>query len=140
MPRYLYILFIICTLSLSECRNNSNEHTIPKVGVNIDIDVNLPQYNSLNFIGGWVYLKGGYNGIIVHRSTVDVLAAYERQAPYLVEDACRVDVDSNGVTCTDPCSGSQWLLFDGQLVKGPAPYPLKQYRSEFDGVRLSIRN
>ncbi|HAW18912.1 MAG TPA: hypothetical protein DCX14_01915 [Flavobacteriales bacterium] len=140
MPRYLIIPIIICTLSLSECRNNSNEHTIPDVRVNIDIDVNLPQYNNLNFIGGWVYLKGGYNGIIVHRSTVDVLAAYERQAPYLVEEGCRIDVDSNGVTCRDHCSGSEWLLFDGQLVKGPAPYPLKQYRSSFDGVRLSIRN
>ena len=140
MKRLRLVTIIICTVLLSECRNRTDEHTVPNTRVNIDIDLNLAQYNDLNFIGGWIYLNGGYNGIIVHRSTVDVIAAYDRQAPYMVEDGCRVRVDSNNVTCTDDCSGSEWLLYDGQIVKGPAVYPLRQYQTSFDGVRLSIRN
>jgi hypothetical protein len=140
LNRFVGGVIIICAVSLSECRNNTNEHTVPKVNVNIVIDLNLAQYNNLNFIGGWVYISGGYNGILVHRSTVDVIAAYDRQAPYNVVDKCQVEVDSSGVICEDPCSGSRWLLFDGQIVKGPAPYPLKQYRTSFDGVRLNITN
>lgn len=140
MNRILVIIITVCTVSLSNCRNIDDEHTVPDVVVNIDIDVNLPQYNNLNFIGGWIYLEGGYNGILVHRSTSDFIAAYDRQAPFQVNDYCRVIVDSNGVTCTDTCSGSQWLLLDGQLVKGPAARPLKPYATVFDGARLSIRN
>jgi hypothetical protein len=140
MFRFHSVVIIIWSLTLSGCRIKPTEHTIPDISVNIDIDINLAQYNDLNFIGGWVYLNGGYNGMIVHRSTVDIIAAYDRQAPYLVSDHCQLDVDSGGVTCKDPCSGSKWILFDGQLVKGPATYPLKQYTTSFDGVRLSITN
>jgi hypothetical protein len=140
MNLFRLAIIILCAVSLSECRNRTNEHTVPNTPVNIDIDINLAQYNNLNFIGGWVYLSGGFNGIIVHRSTVDIFAAYDRQAPYQVADRCRVNVDSNNVTCSDDCSGSEWLLYDGQLVKGPASHPLKQYRTSFDGVRLNISN
>lgn len=134
------LLFSFCTLWLSNCRKPNDEHTVPQVAVNIDIDVNLAQYNNLNFIGGWVYLDGGYNGILAYRATTDVIAAYDRQAPYKVSKHCQVIADSSGVTCTDTCSGSKWLLYDGQLVKGPSPYPLKQYITTFDGIRLSISN
>ncbi|GAB5539581.1 MAG: hypothetical protein Salg2KO_16840 [Salibacteraceae bacterium] len=134
------VLFSLCTLSLSECRERYEEHRVPNVAVNVDIDLNLAPYNDLNFIGGWVYLNGGYNGLIVHRSTQEVLAAYDRQAPYQIEDRCQIFVDTGGVTCTDECSDSQWLLFDGQLVKGPSALPLNQYITTFDGNRLSIRN
>jgi len=140
MIRIRLVLFILCAVSLSECRQRYQEHRVPNVVVNVDIDLNLPQYNNLNFIGGWVYLDGGSNGLIVHRSTQEVLAAYDRQAPYLVEERCQIFVDTGGTTCTDECSESQWLLFDGQLVKGPASLPLRQYVTSFDGNRLSIRN
>lgn len=140
MFRFKLVTIIICAILLSECRERVDEHTVPETRVNIDIDVNLAQYNDLNFIGGWIYLNGGYNGIIAHRATFDVITAYDRQAPYMVADGCRISVDSNNVTCIDDCSGSEWLLYDGQVVKGPAVYPLKQYRTSFDGVRLNISN
>ena len=140
MIRIRLVLFILCAVSLSECRQRYQEHRVPNVVVNVDIDLNLPQYNHLNFIGGWIYLDGGSNGLIVHRSTQEVFAAYDRQAPYLVEERCKIFVDTGVTTCTDECSESQWLLFDGQLVKGPASLPLRQYVTSFDGNRLLIRN
>lgn len=140
MSRIALVAIIISAFSLSECRKKEDEHTVPPVSVNININVNLAQYNDLNFIGGWVYLKGGYNGILAYRVSDDAINAYDRQAPYQVEQHCQIEMDSTGVTCSDPCSDSQWLINDGQVLRGPAPYPLKKYQTSFDGLNLNISN
>ena len=131
----------VCTVWLSDCRKPDTQHFVPNVQVNEYISLNLPQYNDLNFISGWVYLNGGYNGLLAYRVSEDVINVYDRQAPYEVDDRCRISVDANNsTTCTDTCSGSQWLLLDGQVLKGPASYPLKQYQTSFDGNNLTISN
>jgi nitrite reductase/ring-hydroxylating ferredoxin subunit len=127
-------------LSLSNCQRTPTEHLVPNVRVDIEISTNLPQYNNLNFINGWVYLDGGYNGIIAYRVNNDEIKAYDRQAPYNVGDKCRVLVDTGATYCTDTCSGSQWLLLDGQVLNGPAAQPLRAYQTTFDGSVLIITN
>jgi hypothetical protein len=139
--RLTAVLFIIGAVSLSNCRKTDSKDLVPNVQVNQNISTNLAQYNSLNFIGGWVYLSGGYNGLIAYRVDLDVIKVYDRQAPYNVLDGCQVMVDSNSTTsCVDTCSGSEWLLLDGQVIKGPAVYSLKAYQTSFDGSNLSITN
>ena len=111
---------------------------VPNVRVDINLSTNLPQYNDLNFVNGWIYLDGGYNGIVAYRMSIDEVKAYDRQAPYNVSNGCRVYVDDGSTSCTDSCSGSQWLLLDGQVLKGPASLPLRQYQTSFDGSNLTI--
>ena len=131
----------VCTFWLSDCRRPETQHNVPNVRVDLNISLNLPQYNNLNFINGWIYLNGGYNGLLAYRVNEDDINVYDRQAPYNVADKCRIYVDSNSsTTCTDTCSGSQWLLMDGQVLKGPATYSLKQYQTIFDGTNLTITN
>ena len=133
-------IMTVCAISLSNCTKQDTEHLIPVVNVNINISTNLAQYNQLNIDGGWVYLEGGYNGIIVYRSSIDNYKAYDRQAPYKVKDVCKINIDDSQVIVTDSCSGSSWLLYDGQVVTGPATYPLKEYETYYDGSILSITN
>lgn len=102
--------------------------------------MNLPQYNNLNFIHGWAYINGGYNGLLAFRVSQDEIKVYDRQAPYKVSEKCRIIVDTGSTSCTDTCSGSQWLLMDGQVLKGPASYPLREYEADFEGTRLNIYN
>ena len=134
------IIIIICAVSLSDCKKGSDEHLVPAIAVNLNISTNLAQYNDLNFIGGWIYLEGGYNGILVYRATNEDFKAYDRQAPYEVINECQVRVDSSDVVVEDTCSGSLWLLQDGQILNGPAAYPLKEYQTYYDGTVLSITN
>ncbi len=131
---------IICAVSLSDCKKGSDEHQVPAIAVNLNISTNLAQYNDLNFIGGWIYLDGGYNGILVYRATNEDFKAYDRQAPYQVINDCQIRVDSSDVVVEDTCSGSLWLLQDGQILNGPAAFPLKEYQTYFDGIMLSITN
>lgn len=125
---------------MSNCRKTADEHQVPQVSVNRTVAVNLAQYNDLNFIGGWVYMNGGYNGLLLYRANLEDIKAYDRQAPYEVSNGCQVTVDTGSVTCSDTCSGSQWLMLDGQIVDGPAIYPLKEYTTTFDGTTVNITN
>lgn len=127
-------------LSLSNCQRTPSEHLVPNVRVDVELSTNLPQYNNLNFINGWVYLDEGYNGIIAYRVNNDEVKAYDRQASYNVREKCKVFVDTGSTYCTDTCSGSQWLLLDGQVLRGPASLPLREYQTSFDGSNLIITN
>ncbi|MBT3647593.1 MAG: hypothetical protein HN542_05055 [Flavobacteriales bacterium] len=140
MNRKVLVTIIICGVSLSNCRKTADEHQVPQVSVNRTVAVNLAQYNDLNFIGGWVYMNGGYNGLLLYRANLEDIKAYDRQAPYEVSNGCQVTVDTGSVTCSDTCSGSQWLMLDGQIVDGPAIYPLKEYTTTFDGTTVNITN
>lgn len=139
--RLTAVIIIICTVSLSNCRRRDTQHFVPNVQVNRNISTNLPQYNDLNFINGWVYLDGGYNGLLAFRANLEEVKVYDRQAPYNVIDQCRIYVDTNNSNIAiDTCSGSEWFLLDGQVLKGPASYPLKEYQTVFDGTNLTITN
>lgn len=132
---------ILCAVSLSNCQKEAEvQHRVPNVAVDLRLNLNLPQYNDLNFIGGWVYLNGGSLGIIAHRNGQDQFRAYDRHAPHNTAENCRVEVDSTGIVIFDPCSESEWLINDGQVLKGPANYPLVEYRTSYDGLTLRIFN
>ena len=139
--RKILVGIILCGVSLSNCRKEADvQHRVPNVPVDIQVNLNLPQFGDLNYIGGWLYLSGGSMGIIAYRASQDVFRAYDRHAPYNVEDDCRVFVDSTSVTASDECSDSQWLMNDGQVLNGPATYPLREYITDFDGLTLRIYN
>lgn len=99
--------------------------------------------NTIDYIaiGQWVYVTGGYKGIIVYRPQSDEFMAYERACPHdpLTEGA-RVEVETSGLIAVDSVCGSQFILTDGSPIKGPASIPLKQYRTSWDGYGLTIYN
>lgn len=134
------LTIIICTVSLSDCKNRNDEHIVPPVALRLNISTNLAQYNDLNFVGGWIYQEGGYNGVLIYRASIEEFKAYDRQAPYEVINACKIIVDSSNVIAEDTCTGSQWLLQDGQVINGPAFYPLKEYQTSYDGATLTVYN
>lgn len=130
----------VCGILLSQCRKVPDEHRVPPTDVNQTVDTSLPQFSQLGFIGGWAYLNGGVNGLIVYRRTTDEVKAYDRQAPYRVADGCAVSVDAGETTVSDSCSGSQWSLLDGSLLKGPASVSLTTYNASISGQFIYITN
>ena len=46
----------------------------------------------------------------------------------------------DGYTIEDPCSASQWYIFDGSIIQGPTTAPLERYTTTLIGSVLSIRN
>ncbi len=136
------ILLAVILLSAWSCGDKVQHDTIPEVKVNMSLDINSTMYIELNTIGGWVYLTGGYRGVLVYRVAVDEFVAYDRACPHdPFTQGARIVMDPSGITCSDTTScGSQFGILDGSIIKGPSTIPLKRYFTYFDGNTLVINN
>ncbi|MPM02432.1 hypothetical protein SDC9_48681 [bioreactor metagenome] len=137
--KYFALFCFLTVFVFPSC--NKDEDRIPYVPVNIYIDINNANYNDLNAIGGYVYLTGGYKGLIVYRSSYESFVAIERACPYHPTGDCeRLVVDTSGLTISDPVCGSQFLITDGSIVRGPSTRPAATYSTIFDGFYVRIYN
>ncbi|WP_299826343.1 hypothetical protein [uncultured Pontibacter sp.] len=133
-----FSLFIL--LLLFGCKDTYNGPSIPDVPVSEQINVTSLQYPELRRDGGYVYLNGGYKGILVVRQSANLYLAFERACTYDPTAACaQVEADQSGLFIVDSCCGSQFN-FQGGVMAGPAVYNLKQYRTSLSGSLLYITN
>ena len=125
----LLIFFFI--ISLNNCTKNQN--IVPYVYVDQYINISFPSYSSLNSIGGWAYISGGSRGIIIYRQSYDQFSAYDRHCTFNADNPCgKATVDSTNSFVECACDSSQYQLFDGSVIQGPATYSLKNYQTSFN--------
>jgi nitrite reductase/ring-hydroxylating ferredoxin subunit len=156
VPKITLFLFgISLVISLSSCNKSKND-VIPDVYVDFYLDLADPEFINLNALGGTVTVDertnnygqraAGFagNGIIVHAG-VDEFYAYDRTCPHDYSDsgsAIRIDVDnSNTLYAVCPeCKTKYGLPVNGTPTEGVGRYPLKNYRTSFDGRRVRVWN
>ena len=136
--RLIWTILLLACLPLSSCRDTPG--VIPYVDVNVDLNLGLPAYNSLNFPGNWLYISGGSRGLIVYRYTLDEFVVLDRHATFDVGAGCQCILSEDGYTILDPCSDSQWYIFDGSIIQGPTTAPLERYTTTWIPPVLSIPN
>jgi hypothetical protein len=125
---------------VSGCEKIPPEAQIPNVFVDETINLNNFEYNTLNNIGGYVYLEGGVRGIILYRQSPDVFRAFERNCPYQPMDECaNISVDESTFFMIDSCCNSTFD-FDGNPTGGPARFPLLEYSVVVNQNFLTITN
>ena len=111
------------------------------MAVQINIYPNDPLYFKVQSVGGWQYIDGGINGIVLYRKSEEEFVAIERTSSQLPDDPkARVWVQSDNFTLKDTVSGSTWRIIDGGVTKGPAKWPLRIYGTVYNGNSLAIRN
>ncbi len=131
----------LLTLGLLASCAKDQQTGVPPTSVNITLNVNLPEYIDLQVPGGWVYITGGSQGIIVYRKNTDEFEALDRHCPYLPQNLCRVHVDESNVVAKDTaCCGSAFLLLDGSVTNGPSSFALTSYHTTWNGTTLRIYN
>lgn len=125
---------------LPSCKNEENNN-IPLVQVDFFININDPDYLNLKTVGGSVEVSGGSRGILLYRLSIDEIKAYDRHCTFQPSNSCAIiSADLNGITATDGCCGSSFLLSSGNVSQPPASTPLKQYNTTFDGTNLRVSN
>jgi len=135
----LLVFFLFLLLLSFGC--NKYKGPLPKVYVNFTIipdDINYDLY----LIGSHQYFTGGVNGIVVYRVGAGEFTAFDRACPYDWDDEerPRVSVENDKfILICEKCSTSYSIL-DGGRMEGPSKYPLKQYYTTYDGVRLRIHS
>ena len=140
-------------ITLTSCKKNKND-VIPDVDVDFSFSLNDPEFAHLSAIGShvivtsqtnnWGSLAAGFNnnGIIVYTSDIDVFNAYDRTCPYdyaVNGLSMKVNVDFIQAICPK-CSTYYELAAGGTPSSGPGRYPLKNYKTSFDGRFVRVWN
>jgi hypothetical protein len=148
--------FFLFTMALAiymgSCSKARND-VIPDVTVNFTLDILDPQFVNLTAIGSdtvdgktnnWGNAAaGGFdgNGIIIYNGGYDYYA-YDRTCPYDYEVnglSVKVKIDFTIATCPK-CGTTYSLSASGTPASGVGRYPLKNYRTSFDGRFLRVWN
>ena len=139
---------------LSSC--NKKNDVIPDTYVNFTLDLNDPEFVNLSGFGGSVTVNSqtnnygagaeGYNGNgIIVCFGVDEFYAYDRTCPhdYVVNNlSIKVNIDpSNSTIAICPKCGTKYgLTVGGTPASGIGRYPLKNYRTSFQGNYVIVSN
>ena len=149
-----FLITMAFVLALSSC--NKKNDVIPDVYVNFDINLTDVQFSNLNVFGGsvavdsrtnnWGIGAAGYNGNgIIICFGVEEFYAYDRTCPhdYVVNNlSIKVNIDpTNSTIAICPKCGTKYgLTVGGTPASGIGRYPLKNYRTSFQGNYVIVSN
>jgi nitrite reductase/ring-hydroxylating ferredoxin subunit len=148
----IFFISVLLTSSLNSCKKDKND-VIPDTYVNFTLDLYDPEFVNLNAMGGsdtinartnnWGSGAAGYdgNGIIIYRG-VDEFYAYDRTCPhdYAVNGlSVKINIDFTYAICPK-CSTSYALSAYGTPSSGVGRFPLKNYKTSFDGRYVRVWN
>lgn len=110
--------------------------------VNFTINLNLPQFNDLNFPGGSAIITSqGIRGIVVYRLNDDLFTAFELSDPNHMPNNCsRMEVEGIEASCPCPNDENTYNIVTGQHKTMPNEYPMQAYRIVRDGNTIRISN
>lgn len=139
--RFLLLVLLLAAPLLQNCGDEVPVVDIPPAIVNVQINLNNFEYQPLQVDGGWVYEPGGVRGLIIYRQSASRYRAFERNCTFEPRSSCaRVEVDPSNLFISDPCCSSIFSLPDGIPTGGPAPAPLREYRTFLDANFLYVQN
>ncbi len=137
-----YALFLVVFfLMFVSCKKNKtyNNPYLEDVSFSISINLDLPEYSSLQFANNSVLVHNiGIKGVIVF-NTGNSFTAFEASDPNHYPSACST-MQPNQFTCRCDCEDNTYSLYTGQLTSGDGEYPMKPYHVTQNGNTLRIYN
>ena len=142
--RYLIIsLFFLLAVSCSsdDTKNYNNPYLIPTT-VNLQLNLNLPQYNLLKYPGNSVTIyHQGIKGIVVYCVNTDLYIAHELSDPnHLPNDCSTMAIEGAIASCPCPDDDNSYDLITGQHTSAEEKYPMLQYRAKREGNSIRVYN
>ena len=132
MKKIFLILVSVVVLGCSKNDTDYNCNYLLDVGVNLTVNLNLPQYNQLLFPVNAVRVSNyGNDGIILVRAGSNSLLAWDGADPNHVSSSCST-LEIVGLNAVCGCGdGNEYSLITGTALNDdPQPCTLKPYRVE----------
>ena len=139
--KILLLISSVLIISAISCKKDKvQQDTIPNVSVDFQINLNNPDYQNLSLDGGFAYVNGGYNGIMIYRENSKTYKAIERAFTYQPSSDCAIiTMDISQLFIVDTCCKSQFD-FNGNVISGVAPFNLKLYQTSLSDNYLRVTN
>lgn len=131
----IFTLLIFSNLSINSC--GSTDDTVscfPSTPINVTLNLNLPAYNVLNQVGGWMYVneqQSGTRGLIIVRASDTNFKVYDRNAPHICPDNNTTLEVKDNISIICPKDNATWILLTGQPT-AVSSVPPKTYPYNYD--------
>ena len=127
----LFVLILMFSCSGDAIKRNPY---LNEVSFSHSINLNLPEYDNLNFAGGSKFITyGGINGILIFNINGNDIFAWEASCSnHNLEICSKLSIEGLLATCS--CDNFKYSLATGQLIEGgilnSSQYPLLNYKAE----------
>ena len=138
------LILLVMAFTLGSCEPDDeirNNPYLTNISFRLALNLNLPEYNSLNFPGNsYVTYNTGINGIVVYNINNTQFTAFELSDPNHQLSSCsRLTVQ--GIIATCSCGdGNSYNILTGELSSGTGQYSLKPYRVRKSGNTIEVFN
>lgn len=137
---YLLITFFVFFTS---CRDEDQVvNCFPTSAINTTFNLNLPQFQNLNNVGGFVQTSGaageGTRGLIIVRTKTNEFKAYDRNAPHICPDENTTLEVKDDFIIICPKDGANWNLLTGEPLNGKSNVAPRVYQVSFQSSTNSI--
>ena len=133
------LCILIALFFFSTC--NTKDDYIQEVYVNINIDLNLPEYSDLQVSGNSIFIEGGVEGIIIYHGIGNDYKVYDRNCSYEPSLSCsQIDSVDSGIAYCACCTSAFLLSNEASVLNSPALLPLKKYYWTLTGSQMHISN
>ncbi|MBA6151628.1 Rieske (2Fe-2S) protein [Gelidibacter maritimus] len=137
------IFLLISLLFLTACSRNNNDENckfLVNAAVNVTINMNLPQYNQLQFTSNSVYIANQGNKGVILINVGSGYRAWDAADPNHEQRSCSL-LTINGANAICGCvDANNYSLFTGGSVGKQLLCGLKEYRVTVSGSSLHITN
>lgn len=136
MKKLLLLVSFVAFFGCNKNENNVNCNFLLNVGVDLTVNLNLPQFNQLLFPGNAIRVDGfGNEGLILYRLNSAALLAWDGADPNHSSSSCSALSIDDGVTAICGCpDGNAYFIATGTFSgDNPPPCTLKPYRVEAIG-------
>ncbi|HLT33612.1 MAG TPA: hypothetical protein VKZ98_07480 [Aquaticitalea sp.] len=133
------IFVLVGVLIFSACSKNDPENRcnyLLNVGVDVMVNLNLPQYSQLEFPGNTVYIGGYGNAGIYLSNSGNQFRAFDAADPNHAPSSCSLLVQDGGVGTCGCEDENQYSLATGLPFNTDVQCVMKEYRVESAGGNL----
>ena len=138
LAKIIYFVTLLLIIGCAKDINDSRCNFLLDLDIYYEVNLNLPQYNDLNFISNSVYIPNvGNGGIIIVNSGTGYLA-WDAADPNHTNLPCST-LSISGLEATSSCAEQHtYSLITGQSIGVALACSLKPYRVESNGNILVI--
>ena len=137
----LFIGLALLGCNKDDSRNDNNPNLLNPL-VSLNLNLNLPQYNTLKFPNNSLIItEQGIKGIVIYNLNNDLYIAFELSDPNHVPSSCSL-MTINGIIASCPCTtdSNEYDIVTGQHKTNQNLYPMQQYSAVRTGDNLQISN
>lgn len=139
--RYILIFIVFSLFSCDPDDEIRKNPYLNEVSFRLNINLNLPEYNNLNFPGNsYTSYNHGINGVVVYNINNSQYTAFELSDPnHQLTNCSRLTVQ--GIIATCSCGdGNSYNILTGEISSGTGQYSLKPYRVRKSGNMIEVYN